>query len=70
VQIDLDDLERRTVISSLVERRGWLIEVAGDTTRTPASRRRGLLELALIASVLRKLRPNGRRTNSDGDQEP
>jgi hypothetical protein len=62
VQIDLDDLERRSVIRSLVERRGWLIEIVGDTTRTPASRRKGLFELALITSVLRKLRLNNRRT--------
>ena len=59
LKIELDDPERQTVTRSLVERRGRLIEVAGDTAKTAASRRSGLLELTLIASVLRKLRADG-----------
>ena len=60
VKIELDNLERRIITCSLDERRGWLIEIVEDTTRTVASRRRGLRELALIAAALRKLRPTDR----------
>jgi hypothetical protein len=59
VKIELDNPERRTVTRSLVERRNWLIEIVEDTTRSPASRRIGLLELTLIASILRKLGADG-----------
>jgi hypothetical protein len=59
LKIELDDSERRTVTRSLVERRGRLIEIAGDTAKTAALRRNGLLELTLIASILRKLRADG-----------
>jgi hypothetical protein len=54
--LELDDQERRAVGKSLVERRGRLIESVEDTTQPRAAKRSGLLELAAIISVLRKLR--------------
>jgi hypothetical protein len=56
LKLELDDQERRVVSKSLVERRGRLIENAEDTTLPRAAKRSGLLELAAIKSVLRKLR--------------
>jgi hypothetical protein len=56
LELEIDDLERRTIERSLAERRSHLIETTEDTTRTPARRQAGLRELSTIASVLRKLR--------------
>ena len=61
MKLELDDQERRAVGKSLIERRGSLIENAGDTTLPRAAKRSALLELATIKSVLRKLRGNDRR---------
>jgi len=64
LKIELDDQERRAVRKSLVERRGCLIENTGDTTLPRAAKLLGLLELAAIKSVLRKLRGNTRPQKS------
>jgi hypothetical protein len=61
LKLELDDQERRAVGKALVERRGRLIENAEDTTQARAAKWSGLLELAAITSVLRKLRSNDRR---------
>jgi hypothetical protein len=55
LKLELNDQERRAVGRSLAERKARLIESVGDTTRPPAARRAGLLELAAIASLVRKL---------------
>jgi hypothetical protein len=55
LKLELNDQERRAVSKSLAERKALLIEMAGDTTQTQAARRAGSTELAVIASVLRKL---------------
>ena len=57
LELEIDDLERRAIERSLVERRSSVIEKVEDTTLTPARRRAGLSELSIIASALRKLRP-------------
>ena len=56
MKLEIDDLERRAIERSLVERRSRLIEKAGDTTLTPARRQASYRELSAIASALRKLR--------------
>ena len=56
MELEIDDHERRAIDKSLAERRSRLIEMAEDTTLTPARRRVGLRELSAIASALRKLR--------------
>jgi hypothetical protein len=58
VKLELDDQERRAVGKSLVERRGRMIENAGDTTLPHATKRSALRELAVIKSVVQKLRLN------------
>ncbi len=55
MKLELNDQERRAVSRSLADRKALLIETAGDTTQTRDARRAGLIELAVIASVLRKL---------------
>jgi hypothetical protein len=56
LKLELDDQERRAVVTSLVERRARLVENDEDTTLPRAAKRLGLLDLAAIKSVLRKLR--------------
>ena len=56
LKLEIDDLERRAIERSLAERRSRLIEMAGDTTLTPARRQASYRELSAIASALRKLR--------------
>ena len=56
MKLELDERERRAVHRSLVDRKALLIENAEDTTKPKAVRGRGLLELRVIASVLRRLR--------------
>ena len=56
MKLEIDDLERRAIERSLAERRSRLIEMAGDTTLTPARRQASYRELSAIASALRKLR--------------
>jgi hypothetical protein len=68
LKLDLEDEERRAVVSSLVERKARLIENIEDTTRHPGVRRSGSLELTVIASVLRKLRLADRRAGTFIDQ--
>ena len=55
MKLEIDDLERRAIERSLVERRSRLIEKAGDTTLTPARRQASYRELSANASALRKL---------------
>jgi hypothetical protein len=51
------------VARSLVERKARLIEQAGDTALHPTARRSRLRELAVVASILRKLRLRNRESN-------
>jgi hypothetical protein len=55
VKLELNKQERRAVIKLLAERKARLIENVGDTTKPPAARRAGLLELTAVASLIRKL---------------
>jgi hypothetical protein len=64
LKLELNEQERRAVGRSLAERKAWLIESVGDTTRPLAARRAGLLELSAIASLLRKL---GSRKGAEND---
>jgi len=65
LKLELDDQEHRAVCRSLVERKARLIEEAGDTALHPTARRSRLRELAVVASILRKLRLRNRES-SDG----
>ena len=56
MKIELDNQERRAVGRLLLERKALLIEITEDTTQPDAARRAGLIELLVIASILRKLR--------------
>jgi hypothetical protein len=58
LKVELDDLEQRAVGNSLIEHRARLFELVEDTTRTMTSRRAASRELAVVASVLRRLRAN------------
>jgi hypothetical protein len=62
LKIELNDQERRALGKALVERKARLIERAGDTTLRHATQRAGLVELAAITSVLRKLRARSARS--------
>jgi hypothetical protein len=64
LKLEIDDLERRAIERSLVERRSRLIEKAGDTTLTPARRQASYRELSANASALRKLRRQIRSAKS------
>jgi hypothetical protein len=64
LKLEIDDLERRAIERSLAERRSRLIEMAGDTTLTPARRQASYRELSAIASALRKLRQQIRSAKS------
>jgi hypothetical protein len=55
LKVRLDDLDQRAVRRALAERKGGLVEIVGDTTKTASSRRTASRELELIASVLSKL---------------
>jgi hypothetical protein len=50
--IELGALESKIVEMALLERRGRLLEAAGDTTLSPARRRNAASELLLIAMML------------------
>jgi hypothetical protein len=63
LKLELDDQERRAVGKSLVQRKGRLIENAGDTTLHRVAKRSALRELAANNSVLRKLRASARRAD-------
>jgi hypothetical protein len=56
MKLELDDRERRAIGKLLVDRKTRLTENAGDTTQPLAARRSWLLELDVIAVILRKLR--------------
>ncbi len=56
VKLELDDQELRAVGKSLAERKARLVEIVHDTTLHPATRRAGVREQEVVASILRKLR--------------
>jgi hypothetical protein len=60
LRLELDDRERRLVVKALLESKARLIENVGDTTLPPINRRRALLEIDAIASILRRLQSRGR----------
>ena len=55
MQVALNDRERRAVVRLLTERKALLIETTEDTTRPNSERSAGLMELAVIVSILGKL---------------
>jgi hypothetical protein len=56
LEVKLNDQERRVLGRLLSKRKALLIEITEDTTQPDAERRAGLIELVVVASILRKLR--------------
>jgi hypothetical protein len=54
--IELDARENKILKLALLEMQGRLMEAQGDTTLSPARRRRAMSELLAIASLLEKTR--------------